>query len=266
MHLICEERPSDSTLVESVWRSHIDDDTAFTSMAESHSSLVVARYNGTISLTVRGPESRATPAYAPAGMETFGIIFKPGVFLADWTPSTVANRNDVTLPGASSNTFWLKGAAWQFPDFDNADVFVSRLVRAGLLVKEPIVDQVLNGRIIPDTSLRTVQRRFLQATGLIQNVVRQIDRARFATHLLTHGVSILDTVYRAGYYDQPHLTRSLKNYSGFTPAQLISAERTRPLSFLYKNVPLHLDDTVAIVDEGEQPWDRQPSKRPVISR
>lgn len=266
MHLICEERLSDSPVVESVWRSHTDHDTAFTSMAESHSSLVVARYNGTVSLTVRGPESRATPAYAPAGMETFGIIFKTGVFLADWTPNTIANRNDVTLPSASDNTFWLKGAAWQFPDFDNADVFVSRLVRAELLVKEPMVDAVLSGRVIPDTSLRTVQRRFLQATGLIQNMVRQIDRARFATHLLTHGVSILHTVYRAGYYDQPHLTRSLKNYIGFTPAQLTSAERTQPLSFLYKNVPLHLDDTVAIVDEGAQTWDRQQAKKPVISR
>jgi hypothetical protein len=244
----------------------MDENTAFTSMAESHSSLVVARYNGVVSLTVRGPESRATQAYAPAGMETFGVIFKPGVFFADWTPITTANRNDVTLPGASDNTFWLKGAAWQFPDFDNADVFVSRLVRAGLLVKEPMVDKVLSGRMIPDTSLRTVQRRFLQATGLIQNVVRQIDRARFATLLLIQGMSILDTVYRAGYYDQPHLTRSLKNYIGFTPAQLISTERTRPLSFLYKNVPLHLDDTVAIVDEGNQPWDRESSKKPVISR
>jgi AraC-like DNA-binding protein len=33
-------------------------------------------------------------------------------------------------------------------------------------------------------------------------------------------VSIGDVVYQAGYADQPHLTRSLKRFIGYTPAQL----------------------------------------------
>lgn len=261
MHLICEERKSDSPVVELIWRNRSDVSTAFTSMAESHSGIVVSRYKGTTALTVRGPETHATLAHAPADMETFGIVFKAGVFFADWTPQTIGNRNDITLPGASGNAFWLKGAAWQFPDFDNADMFVNRLLRSGLLVQEPLVDQVLNGHIIRDISLRTVQRRFLQAIGLTHGAIRQIDRARFATQLLTQGVSILDTIYQAGYYDQPHLTRSLKTYIGFTPAQLISPERTRPLSFLYKTVPLHLEDNVNISSEGAQQWDKQQAQR-----
>jgi AraC-like DNA-binding protein len=261
MHLICEERESDSPVVELVWRSRINADTTFTSIAESHAGIVVSRYNGIISLTVRGPESYATAAHAPAGMETFGIMFKSGVFFADWMPQTIRDRNDITLPSASDNRFWLKGAAWQFPDFDNADVFVNRLLHDGLLVQEPIVDQVLNSHIVRGVSLRTVQRRFLQAAGLTHGALLQIDRARFAARLLTQGVSILDTVDQAGYYDQPHLTRSLKSYIGFTPAQLISAERTQPLSFLYKNVPLHLDDNVNIINQGAQQWNRQQTER-----
>jgi methylphosphotriester-DNA--protein-cysteine methyltransferase len=38
--------------------------------------------------------------------------------------------------------------------------------------------------------------------------------------LLRQGASILDTVYQAGYFDQPHLTRALKRFTGQTPAQI----------------------------------------------
>jgi AraC-like DNA-binding protein len=38
---------------------------------------------------------------------------------------------------------------------------------------------------------------------------------------LGQGVSILDAVYELGYYDQPHLTRALKQWVGHTPAQIM---------------------------------------------
>jgi methylphosphotriester-DNA--protein-cysteine methyltransferase len=71
-----------------------------------------------------------------------------------------------------------------------------------------------------DLSPRTFQRHVLKATGLTQRTIRQIERARYAMSLLQRGVSILDTVHEAGYYDQPHLTRSLKRWLGQTPAQV----------------------------------------------
>ena len=52
------------------------------------------------------------------------------------------------------------------------------------------------------------------------------------------GLSILDVVYEAGYFDQPHLTRSLKYYIGQTPAQIMDRSRSQQLSFLYKTAPL----------------------------
>ena len=64
---------------------------------------------------------------------------------------------------------------------------------------------------------------------------RQIERARYATNLLREGVSIVDAVHLAGYFDQAHLTRSLKQLIGLTPAKIIQAERQ--LSFLYKTEP-----------------------------
>jgi methylphosphotriester-DNA--protein-cysteine methyltransferase len=83
--------------------------------------------------------------------------------------------------------------------------------------------------------LRTVQRRFLQATGITQSAARQIERARYATQLLKRGDSIADTTHKAGYFDQPHLTRSLKRLIGQTPAELL--RNGSELSYLYKTEP-----------------------------
>jgi AraC-like DNA-binding protein len=205
-------------------------------MAEAHCGLVITKSDDKIFLTVRGPETRATPAFSRAGAEFIGITFKPGVFLPDLPAHMIMDRWDVTLPDAQSKSFWLNGFTWQYPDYENADIFANCLARAGLLVYDPIVTALEKGRPV-QMSARTLQRRFLQATGLTYGAARQIERARYATALLKQGVSILDTVYSAGYYDQPHLTRSLKHFIGLTPAQIMDAGRPEILSFLYKTNP-----------------------------
>ena len=68
--------------------------------------------------------------------------------------------------------------------------------------------------------------------------MRQIERARYATTLLRQGLSILDVVYEAGYSDQPHLTRALKQLIGLTPAQLTDRSRNVQLSSLFKTTPI----------------------------
>ncbi len=233
MDLSCDERPSDSPFVERIWRSQSDRAGAFISMAETHWGMVVTKYQGTTTLTVRGPETRATPCYCPANAEFFGIQFKAGTLMPILPARAIMDRRDVSLPEATSRTFWLNGSAWQFPDFENAEAFIARLLRDGLLLHDPVVGAVLQGKSVA-TSLRTVQRRFLQATGLTHTAVHQIERARQALALLRQGVSILDTVELTGYFDQPHLTRALKRYIGLPPAQIIDSSRSERLSFLYK--------------------------------
>jgi methylphosphotriester-DNA--protein-cysteine methyltransferase len=106
-------------------------------------------------------------------------------------------------------------------------------VREGLLVRDPIVAAVSQGQ--PHAlSPRSIQRRFLRATGLTRGSLRQIERARYATMLLQHGVSILDTVAQAGYADQAHLTRSLKCFIGKTPTQIVRKTDPEQMSLLFK--------------------------------
>jgi AraC-like DNA-binding protein len=236
MDLICDERLSDSPFVARIWHSEGERAGPFISMAEIECGMVVTKFRGETIFTLRGPAIKATPAFCPPDAEFFGIQFKPGVFMPNLPAKLVMNRHDINLPEASSKSFWLNGSAWQYPNYENADTFVHRLVRNGLLIYEPIVGAVLQGQPV-ETSLRTVQRRFLQATGLTHNSIHQINRARYATGLLKQGNSILDVVFEAGYFDQPHLTRALKHYIGLTPAQIIDGSRAERLSFLYKKNP-----------------------------
>lgn len=236
MIIFDEERASDSPFVERVWRSHSEGVTPFLSIGVNHCEFVVSRLQGKITMTLRGPETKATPiGNAPAEGEWFGILLKLGTFLPHLPTSRLVD-DQVDLPTASSNSFWLSGSVWQLPNYENADIFVERLVREGLLLRDPIVEAALQGQFKGLTQ-RAVQYRFLQATGITQSTARQIERARYATLLLQQGVSIADTIDQAGYYDQPHLTRSLKRFIGQTPAQLLHRSLPEQLSFLYKTTP-----------------------------
>jgi methylphosphotriester-DNA--protein-cysteine methyltransferase len=86
-------------------------------------------------------------------------------------------------------------------------------------VRDPVVEATIHGHT-PDLSIRSLQNHFLQATGLTYKTIQQIERARSAVSLLEQGTSIFDTAFELGYFDQSHLTNSLKRFMGKTPAQI----------------------------------------------
>lgn len=232
-----DERCSDAPFVERIWYAQSMGSGTFLSVAASQWEMVFSRYQGSTTVTVRGPETKAVPVhFDQADAEFFGIVFKLGTTLYPWPVSTLVDR-EVDLPEASGKSFWLHGSAMQFPDYENADTFIKQLAREDLLTHDPIVASVLEGQP-QQLSPRSVQRRFLHATGLTQGFVRQIERARYATVLLQQGVSIFDTVQQTGYADQPHLTRSLKRLVGKTPAEIVRKTEPEQMSLLFKTEPL----------------------------
>lgn len=233
--LFFDDRPSDSPFVERVWRSHSVRAGTFLSAAASHCGIVFSRHRGTVRATLRGPETKATIAECPAEGEWIGISFALGTVLRGYPALTLRDRQDAELPGATSRTFWLLGEAWEYPDFDNADSFVARLERAGVIARDPAVSAALGGERTK-LSRRSEQRHFLHATGMTHGTHRQIERARHAVALLRGGASVLDAVEQAGYFDQAHLTRSLRRFIGDTPARV--RRRERQLSLLYKTCPM----------------------------
>ncbi len=229
MSILVEERLSDSPYVETVMHGRTVSDGAPIRPAESHWHMVFVRVNDNVHPLVVGPLTTAGVASYGEGAEILWIKFKLGTFIPH-LPLKKFLDLETTLPGAAGHSFWLKSSAWQIPDYENVDTFINRLVREDILVHDPVVSAVLQGQP-HEISPRTVRHRFVQSTGLTQNHIFQIERAQRAADLLRQGKSILDTVDEAGYFDQPHLTRSLKQWVGHTPAQIV------------RETSLHLDLT-----------------------
>ena len=251
MPLFIEERTSDSPYISHIWRSRSEQIDSFISIATNQWDLVIWKQYGKTYLAVQGPETQASIAPVPRDAEFFGILFKPGAFMPHLPVTQLVNGN-AALPEANSRTFWLGGSAWEVPTYENAEVFVDRLVRSEMLVREKVVDEVLQGHHL-DLSLRSIQRRFLRATGLTHNTIQQIARARQATLLLQQGKPIIDVAYGLGYFDQSHLHRVMKHFIGEPPSQLIDKNRTGQLSFLSKTelAMLHYDEPV---DRDNNRW------------
>jgi Helix-turn-helix domain len=219
MSIIYEERSSDSPYVETITRGRTANDGSTVRPAECRRHMVLRRLNGKVQLLVVGPLPTAGVVSYTEGAELLWIKFKLGTFMPHLPPRAFRDVEAI-LPGAASQSFWLKGTAYRFPDYENAETFVERLVRDGVLVRDPVVNAVLQGHP-QEMPSRTVRHRFLRNTGLSQSHIRQVERAQRAAALLQQGVSIPDAAYEVGYFDQPHLTRSLKRWIGHTPAQLI---------------------------------------------
>lgn len=225
------DRASSSPYIERVWRCHSTTGGPFLAVASTHWELVVTRLAGQTTVTIHGPETRPREVYCPPEGEWLAIRFKSGTFMPALPVQRLINGNDVNLPPAFRGRFRLDDSAWEIPDFDNAEVFVDRVVRRGLLTRDTAVCAALDG---DDRAMqsRTAQRHFLFATGMSHAALRQIERARRATQLLREGRAPIDVAHDAGYFDQAHLTRSLRKWIGLTPGSI--AREERQLSFLYK--------------------------------
>lgn len=128
-----EYRPSDSPWIETIWRSQSQQAGDFLSIASSRLEMVVARHEGQVYVSVRGPETQTTVAHCPPDGEWLGIQFKHGAFIPP-LPTLNLVDGEVKLPEAGRQSFWLQGAAWQLPTFENAETFIERLVREELLL------------------------------------------------------------------------------------------------------------------------------------
>lgn len=140
-----------------VWTAKCDSPTDFSSIASVNPGIGCVRVGGATTVHLRGPEMKAS----------------------------------------TDSRILLDGRVWEMPTPQNVDVFIDRLKRAGLLVFDPLVEELEHGG----------------ATGTVPE--------RHAARLLRAGAAITDVVSDAGYYDQPHLTRALRQLIGHTPAELV---------------------------------------------
>ncbi|MFE3171510.1 helix-turn-helix domain-containing protein [Amycolatopsis sp. NPDC059090] len=235
-----EYRVSDSPYVEGVYRVGPDGGQGgfvperMVSVVNSNWELLVWASAGVTAVSVRGPETRPTVVPLGGGLgSAFGVIFRHGAFLRNLPVGGLVDGT-VSSPYTTPRSFVLQNTEWEIPTYENAETFVDRLVRAGLLARDPLVTDVLAGERPVLVTPRSVQRRVAAATGLTQGMIRQIERARRATMLLRQGVAATDVVHLVGYHDQPHLARSLTRFVGRTATQLRRPDPGEMVSLLYK--------------------------------
>jgi AraC-like DNA-binding protein len=225
------DRPSESPDIERVWRSHSDAGNRMTSIATAHWTLVAWRAGREWRVAVQGPETAATTAPVPPETDFVGIRLSLGTTLGRLPMGRLVDRG-IEFPDVSRHSVRILGHTVPLPGYDDAEDLVRRLVRAGAIARDPTVRDVLRGRP-PDATARTVRRRFRTAIGLTPGAVRQIERAREAAMLIQTGTPIADVAHDLGYYDQPHLARSLGRFIGHTATELRSGASGQ-LSLLYK--------------------------------
>ena len=203
----------------------------FLSMAEGNIELVITRLPSLVSVTLRGPVTRGSLVECPPHGEWLAIRFRLGAYFPTVPTAALMNHQCLDMPLLGVDRFWFGSDAFEIPTFDNAELLVSRIALAGLISRDSAADAAMEGDV-RWLSRRSVQRHFRRTTGMTFNGYRQIERAREAASMLVGGNSILSTAFDAGYFDQAHLTRSMKRLIGTTPAVLL---RDRPqLSFSYK--------------------------------
>ncbi|MCP2326931.1 hypothetical protein HDA40_005438 [Hamadaea flava] len=218
MTLRFETRGSDSPWIDTVWTCTSDQVTEMTSVAGVCWGLVFWEREGDAYAAITGPETSAGTAPVPEGATFVGIEFAVGTSLRA-VPVPVLVGGGIGLPDVTRRSFPLDGVRWERPSADDAEALVERLIRAGAVLRDPLVSEVRRGHPA-DVSARTLERRFRSTTGLTQGAVRQIERARTAAALLAAGTPIADVVFALDYFDAPHLAVALRRYIGRTAVQL----------------------------------------------
>src|SRR5207237_9808876 len=128
-----------------------------------------------------------------------------GANLPLFRPSGRADLNDALVPTLSGDRILLDNRDWEMPTEQNVDVFVTRLVRAGLLVFDPLVDEIRHGERPRAMSERTAQIRFRRAVGISRRKLVSIEQAKHDAQLLSARESSADVATGGGYYAQPAL-------------------------------------------------------------
>lgn len=219
MTQIHRSRSSEHPYVHTVWQTRNLDDGVYVSTPDGSWDLILAiDAVGDRKMLLTGQATR--PALIPyaAGSSSVVISFAPWVYLE---PPVLADLVDEVLPlaGVGANQFSLLGHTFAFPTYAQAEKLVDDLIAAGLLKCDEVVDGLIKGK--PGAySSRTVQRHFLQATGLTHKTFQQIHRAQEAVRLLKQGTRPAEAAADVGYTDQPHLTRSLRRIMGTTPGDV----------------------------------------------
>lgn len=188
-------------------------------------------------LLVAGPDTTAhATAPVPAGRPVSGVRLPPGtapVVLGVPADELRDQRPDLAAVWGDRVT-----RAWNDVASDEGPAGQERLL-AGLLAERGgrprevavAARMVAAGRSAEDVAdalgvtTRTLHRRSLAAFGYGPRTLGRVLRLQRVLGLLDDGLPLAEVAHRAGYADQPHLSREVRALAGVSPAQLAAERR-----------------------------------------
>ena len=109
-----DTRPSDLPFVHAVYQARSIGGGSFISNATTQWEMVITKQAGKITLSLRGPETKASPAPVPEDAEFLGIIFRHGTFMprlpSARTPAGCGSRCRAAVPRIPARTAKGSGA------------------------------------------------------------------------------------------------------------------------------------------------------------
>jgi AraC-like DNA-binding protein len=183
---------------------------------------------------VAGPDTAPHPYERTAGRAATGLRFHPGVLPALLDVPADALRDtrvplDVLHPALAR-----RGVAAMDAGAPAAQVLTALAARLPGAAPDPgllsAAVRLARGGSAADTAddlgwtTRTLHRRCLAAFGYGPSVLRRVLRFRRAVALLQAGVTPAEVAARAGYADQPHLSRDVRALAGVSPARMAPAQ------------------------------------------
>lgn len=101
-------------------------------------------------------------------------------------------------------------------------------------------------------SNRQLERRFLDTVGMTPKRFCRIRRFQRVLQAMEEGVKVkpganwADAAVECGYYDQAHLIRDFRSFSGLTPACLLGADTDLAAHFVQSYAPSHFSNTARL--------------------
>lgn len=221
MHPITEARLVATPHVQSIGLMRFDATGETLMQPDGCWDIVIFKHDDEVEVLRTGLTTRSVVHRHAAGDEILVISFKPSSFMPSM-PGEMMRDEGVVLEKFGKRKFRIGGDWREIPTFDNADVFVERLVRDGIVDSNAVVASIVDGQ--PKAmSERTMQRHFLRTTGLTHKHFTLVQRARKAVALLQRGQPAADVAFALGYADQAHMINSLRQIMGQTPRQIVRA-------------------------------------------
>lgn len=180
--------------------------------------IVLIQKDGTQGMMLTGQASKTTMVPYEAGTRSVVISFAAGACIPQMPGASMLDLVEL-LPNTDDSHFALLGFTFEIPTYDTAENLVIEMERCGLLAMDEVVAAVLQGTPKAMSS-RTMQRHFIQATGLTYKALEQIHRAQKAVTLIQRGASASNAAANAGFSDQPHLSKSLKRIMRSYPSNV----------------------------------------------